>query len=199
VQEFFTSGTFTVPPNITHVMVEMWGGGGGGGSANVDAGSGGAGAYTRDVVSVTSGAVYNVIVGAGGAAGSIANSGYGGNGGDSQFATTFASGGQGGTPCVSLGSSGYCNEYPTSAGGNANPNAMISHPGGSSYGTFGGVPWNPPFAYFLANMSIPTFGVNYAVNTASGLGIGFGGGGARTGPPTYSAIPGLPGYVLLTW
>ena len=31
IQVFTSSGTFTVPTNITRIMVEMWGGGGGGG------------------------------------------------------------------------------------------------------------------------------------------------------------------------
>jgi hypothetical protein len=159
LQEFFKSGTWTAPANITHVMVEMWGGGGGGSGGSCGGCGGGAGAYTRDVVSVTPGTTYSVIVGAGGAVGS--SSANAANGGESQFATTFASGGQGATP------------FSPGAGGAINPNAMISHPGGSGTNGAGiALPWNPPFVYTLGEV------------------IGFGGPGF---------VAGHPGYVLLTW
>ena len=80
-------------------------------------------------------------------------------------------------------------------GGQANPNAMISHPGGVSFGAFGGVPWNPPFAYLLGFTSLPGLINGFTVTAASGQVIGFGGEG---GFPA-SGNPGFPGYVLLTW
>ena len=71
IQEFTSSGTLTVPSGVSHLLVEMWGGGGGGGGSAADApgSGGGAGGYTRAVVSVTPGATYNIVVGAGGAPG----------------------------------------------------------------------------------------------------------------------------------
>jgi hypothetical protein len=53
--------SWTAPPGITQVLVEMWGGGGGGGDHG---GSGGA--YSRSVVLVTPGKTYTIVVGAGG-------------------------------------------------------------------------------------------------------------------------------------
>jgi hypothetical protein len=191
VQEFFTRGTWTAPSNITHVMVEMWGAGGGGSGSGCGGNSGcwgGAGAYTRDVVGVIPGITYNVIVGAGGAAGTTPNA-NGGNGEDSQFTDqgskvlSYASGGRGATPSLN------------GAGGAINPNGMISHPGQSGIGS-GNVPatpWNPPFAYTLTfGVPPPPVGSGTAAlsSAASGEVIGFGslGGGA-----------GSPGYILLTW
>jgi hypothetical protein len=93
IQEFTTSGTFTVPLNVTHILFEAWGagGGGGGGGGDVEAlncnlifdppnppivqcgplqscpagagAAGGSGAYVRSVVAVTPGAIYRVNVG----------------------------------------------------------------------------------------------------------------------------------------
>jgi hypothetical protein len=92
IQEFTSSATFTVQAGVTHLLVETWGGGGGaggiGGSLSYSftcspcnfgtcgvctgtctggfGGGGGSGGYTRAVITVTPGATYNVIVGAGG-------------------------------------------------------------------------------------------------------------------------------------
>jgi hypothetical protein len=86
--------TFTVPTNVSSVIVEAWGGGGGGGAGNSSedtaGGGGGAGGYAKGVVSVTPGAGYAVAVGTDGVAG--------GGGGTSSFGGTLivAIGGQGG-------------------------------------------------------------------------------------------------------
>jgi hypothetical protein len=36
IQEFTSTGTFTVPPDTTHILAEMWGGGGGAQVCNRD-------------------------------------------------------------------------------------------------------------------------------------------------------------------
>jgi hypothetical protein len=55
---------WAVPANVTHVMVEMWGGGAGaGGITN----GGGGGAYSRSVLAVTPNTAYAINVGTGGA------------------------------------------------------------------------------------------------------------------------------------
>lgn len=100
-QTFTTSGTFTVPPGVTTIQVEAWGGGGaGGGTTNAARATGGGGAggtYTlNSSVAVTPGQVITVTVGAGGVGVSNAN---GGAGGTSTFASTIpvtAAGGGGG-------------------------------------------------------------------------------------------------------
>jgi len=189
VKEFLGSGTsvFTVPPNITALMVEMWGAGGAGGRTtycptsgpSAYGGAGGGGAYTRTVFPVTPGEVLAIVVGTGGVSGV--------NGGDAGASAvlrgntivTFAGGGHGGTPdsATSKGTGG--------AAGSADPNAAISHPGYP-----GGYPSAPgyPYAYNLAPISV--FGNNPTV----GIGIGDGGGACDS-----SISYGAPGYVLLTW
>ena len=88
-----SSGTWTAPAGVTQVTVEVWGGGGAGGNATSNpsaAGGGGGGAYSRSVLTVIPGTVYNYHVGAGGS--------NGGNGGDSYFesaGTLMAKGGTG--------------------------------------------------------------------------------------------------------
>ena len=54
--------SWTAPPGITHVIVQMWGAGGGGGSTA----GGGGGAYGQGVIQVTPGTVYTINVGGGG-------------------------------------------------------------------------------------------------------------------------------------
>lgn len=70
VQEFTTSGPFTVPAGVTGLLVEAWGAGGGGGGGqhcgpgcDRGGGGGGAGAYAQTLVSVTPGASLTVTIG----------------------------------------------------------------------------------------------------------------------------------------
>ncbi len=61
---------YIFPCDVTSATVEVWGGGGGGGSAQSSgarAGGGSGGAYTRGIIPITAGTVYNITVGAGGA------------------------------------------------------------------------------------------------------------------------------------
>jgi hypothetical protein len=59
---------WVAPPNVTHVLVEMWGGGGGGGTPYPFCDCpGGGGAYSRSVIAVTPGMAYSIRVGIGGA------------------------------------------------------------------------------------------------------------------------------------
>lgn len=175
VREFLANGSFTVPANVTQLMVEMWGAGGGAvqqgcGFASTF-GGGGSGAYTRDVITVVPLKTYEINVGAGGAVG-------GGNGGDSQIVyqgsdvLTFAGGGQGGSSSAN------------GAGGQADTKAAISHPGyAGSSGTA-----IDPVAYNL----IPS----YAANGEVGLGAPC---GNLVPPPGVLYEAGGPGYVLLWW
>jgi hypothetical protein len=87
-QIFTSSGTFTVPPNVTQVTVQCWGagGGGGGGIATHSAGGGGGGAFSQGAVNTTPGGMLTVTVGTGGAGGTAGGSGA--DGGDSWFQTS---------------------------------------------------------------------------------------------------------------
>jgi hypothetical protein len=180
VKEFFESGIFIAPANITQLMVmDMWGAGGGGGpgadcqtGTESRGGGGGGAAYTRSVIAVIPGATYNIVVGAGGTAG-------GGDGGDSQIKDAgnnvliFAGGGQGGAAGGVVG-----------AGGVADPSASISHPGhdGDGSGSYGG-----PYNSTTEPPDVP------------GFALGSGGyGGCYWGAPG-DTEPGGAGYVQLTW
>lgn len=136
---------FTVPLGVTSVTVEVWGGGGGGGGGNVTTarGGGGGGAYARTPITVTSGSVYNLVVGQGG----IGTSNPGGTGGTSNFylgATVYAQalGGTGGNGTAAgtagVGTSGIGTvRFSGGAGGAGSTNGAGGGGGGS--GGAGGV------------------------------------------------------------
>ena len=85
-QPFLANGTFTVPANVTSVLVEAWGGGGGGNRGN----AGGGGSYACALVAVVSGQSVAVTVGTGGAGSTESPSG---NGGATSFGTFVVAGG----------------------------------------------------------------------------------------------------------
>lgn len=128
VQEFTTSGSFTVPAGITQLLVEMWGGGG----AGLVNDGGGGGAYSRSVIAVTPGVTYRVLVGAGGidAPGQFSEIVDPGS-----FILIFAGG-------------GGASSSPPVLGGVADTRAMINHPGNSGQMSEGG-------AGYLGNSNAP--------------------------------------------
>ncbi len=105
---FPTSSTWTCPPNISVITVELWGGGGGGGgystSCSPSGGAGGRGGYIKQSINVIPGNIYSITIGEGGVAGSNAFCGAigGGNGSATIFGNNLlvAIGGQGGTPAT---------------------------------------------------------------------------------------------------
>lgn len=115
----FTTGTttWTVPPCVTSIKVQVWGAGGGGGGAwahnqndgNYDAcasgGGGGGGGFTTKTYNVTPGDIYTVVVGSGGLGGMDSPS-NGTSGGNSSFSgndfSLLATGGTFGSNAKSL-------------------------------------------------------------------------------------------------
>lgn len=153
------------PDGITHIMVEMWGGGGGGGIIF----GGGGGAYTRGVIAVTPGTLYTVVVGHGGH-GKIPFGDPQEDGGDSSVSL-------GGVKLIYAGG-GHAPDFGEqspneSPGGDIDPSAAMSRPGGRGNPTFGS----------------PAFGTAFCPGPERDQ---TGRGGDLLGA-------GHPGYVLLTW
>ena len=100
VQQFKSSGTFTVPQGVRSVEYLIVGGGGGGGGRNVG-GGGGAGGFRSGIVTLEEGLSYTVTVGGGGSGGGAPFPSPGANGSNSGIHAAhpfgyWASGGGGG-------------------------------------------------------------------------------------------------------
>src|ERR1700677_856620 len=199
-QVFSASGTFTVPANVTRIMVEAWGGGGGGGGAGASnssftggsGGGGGGGGYAKNAMSVTPGNSLAVTVGAagpGGAAGINENSGTAGTaGGASSLGSVTATGGSNGSGGVgsSLGNGDGGNGGNGGSGGSSP--IQISGAGGGNGGTFGG-----------SGGSGGTAGSGGAPGGSGSTGAGGMGGAAANGAPFTgnSGSSGSGGYVIV--
>ncbi|PKP23117.1 MAG: hypothetical protein CVU05_00905 [Bacteroidetes bacterium HGW-Bacteroidetes-21] len=206
VVNYPANGTFTVPAGVSQVMVECWGGGGAGGAggvSNAQGGGGGAGGqYVKSIISVVSGATYNVTVGAGVSTASA-------NGNDSWFlsnTTIIAKGGQGGASYASGAAGGLgsttngIGDVIYSGGNGANGGAGLSGGGGGGAGSTGNG----------GNASGTTAGTGTTVNggnggagntsngAAGGAGNTYGGAG---GGATKSSTPGsgAQGYVRISY
>jgi hypothetical protein len=217
MQEFTTSGTFTVPSGVTLALVRLWGaGGGGGGSATVSAGGagGGGGGYSSALVQVSPGATYGVTIGRGGTAGTngpdlvdSSTGSNGGNGGNSQFLTAplssgfslilvSAGGGMGGggasvfvsDPCPGFSILGLCVNLAQSGAGGQAGLGDTTQPGlPGGFGSISGSIGGAGGGSYLSNL------------------IRNGGVGGNGGAGSFNAVPdvlpqnGQPGYVLIIW
>jgi hypothetical protein len=176
-----TNKTFTVPANVTRIVVEMWGAGGGGGAGNSSGltvgGGGGAGAYAWNVFTNTGTTVYMVTAGSGGAGG-IAGSANGATGPTSSFgALMSATGGAGGVNATTGGTGAG------GAGGTAT-GSLINVQGGSgdNKGDGGGIWRGNPGAL---------------ESGSGGSGPGAGGSGGGPGPPSSPGNAGSFGLVIV--
>jgi hypothetical protein len=184
-----TSGSFTVPPNVFVITVEIWGGGGGGGGASVNnfGSGGGGGGYVRTVMGVTPGQVIPYTIGAPGTAGGVG--GNGGTGGATSFSTfLIANGGIGGSGNSVFGGGG---------GSSGGPNTLLSINGGS--GGPGGLS-GPPGTFYGGqggNAGRGGSGGNSSTTVGnSGIFPGGGGGGGAAG---FGGAGGASGGVLIEW
>jgi len=150
-------------------MVEMWGGGGSGAVGGEDFGGGG-GAYSRSVIAVTPGTIYEIVVGGGGTHSDSSGLTCLGCGKDSSMSVSggqkliFAGGGE-------VGGFNYFPGETFGFGGKIDTSAAISRTGGSGgVGTAGGA-----------------YGTSFCPN------------GPQTGNGGNVLQDGNPGYVLLVW
>lgn len=180
-----------VPPGITSVCIEVWGGGGGGPGVNLvyqHAAGGGGGGYGYGCYSVTPGTTYTVVVGGGGSAPSPPV-GPATNGGTSSFGNLiYATGGSAGagptnsTNCSGAigGSGGTSNgqyKIDGQAGGNSNPCTSFSGNGGNAGN--GGDGGASIYAQGTGNSgNLPGGGGSGSINSSSAT-LRLGGAGAR--------------------
>lgn len=209
---FTSNSTWTVPPGVTTISVEVVGAGGNG-VAN-GRGGGGGGGYASGTFSVTPGTAYTITVGTAGSSIATSVSGLGiqatpgasapfstaatgGAGGVGSGGTINHTGGTGGTGTYTyFGGGGGGAAGPTSNGGNGGntpPWAGIClQPGGAS-GTSGGAPGGAggKGAGFIDGSCIAADPATAGGNYGAG-----GGGGNGNGSP---ATNGANGFVRITW
>lgn len=202
-----TSGTWTVPCDVTSITVEVYGAGGGGGGGgggsnggvfNTEGGGGaGGGGYTTITLDVTPGSTFNYTVGQGGCGGdngSDFNDGDNGNsGGSSTFAGTdgngsnvalTANGGSRGTGGDGQeGGTGDGGSGGSASGGSTNTTGTPGNNGNGGNGGAGGGSAGPNGG----NGGVPN----------SGNGTNYGGGGAGGGDS--DGGNGAPGAILITY
>jgi hypothetical protein len=197
MQLFTSNGTFTVPANITGLLVELIGAGGGGGSGcsgNGDfgyGGGGGGGAYTKTFLSVTAGANYNVKVGAGGTGGYVGDTGYGSNGNNTTITDSngnvlaFANGGSGGNGACgflfALGNGG-------NGGSNTGNSAVFASPGNAG---------QPGYEVTETSTFYPGPGGNGLALVPNGVQYGAGGSGGYNS--SVAGVNGGNGVLLITY
>lgn len=121
-------GTWTVPANVTKILVEVWGAGGGG---NVLAGGGGGG-YIKGHFTVTPGLIVSYDVGIGGTSAVSASAVSGGSSSCSVGAVNISgTGGQGALYLAATNGQGGVGGAWTFTGGFENYMRMEGHPGES--------------------------------------------------------------------
>ena len=167
-KKFETVGTYswTVPPSVTSICVEVWGAGGGGSYDR--GGGGGGGGYSYQCFNVIPGTNYIVTVGAGGGSGT--------NGGTSSLGVLInATGGGGGNS--SSGGSGGIGTYMNGGNGDAIMIGYNSQNGGiggnGGMGGLGGAPSGSGSGYPGGNGQSPGGGGGSGAFWANG------GSGAR--------------------
>ena len=209
IQKFTANGTYTPTSGMKYCVAECIGGGGGGGGAtgtsgqHYSAGGGGSGGYSRALLSAAAiGASKTVTIGAGGSAGDMAGSGFGGSGGTTSLGSLCsANGGTGGRHCSSGTEKGRGGAGASASGAVGDVTAagapggngiwsqaivtMASGPGGSSALGGGGV---AVYADSSAN----------AGNAASNYGSGGSGAGCFNIGTSALGGAGSAGIVIIT-
>lgn len=171
------AGNFTVPSNVTSIVVECVGGGGGG-ALDASTAGGGGGGYSYKRWSVTPGQVIAYSVGAGGARGTGAGNDT--SGGNTTFSTQTA---YGGTKASGGGTGGGHANDDWGINGTAGNRKLASDRWGGGEAAFPG--------------SQAGWSLSGAVNYTDGV---LGGGGATDNDTgSNEASSGGSGCILITW
>jgi hypothetical protein len=192
VQTFTTSANFTVPPGVTQVEVELWGGGSGSFASigSQPSGGGAGGGYARKrITNLSPGQLIGVTVGLGGNGGTTSGTAATGGGTSSFFTYTSATGGSlnpyatlsspgnGATP-GGIGSSGDVN-----IGGSSGQAGILNQGGLGGAAPMGGT---------------QNSGTTGAVGNFPGGGAAGAGTGANSAT-SYNGAAGAPGLVVVRW
>ena len=217
------SFTFTVPPGVTSITVQAWGGGGGGGGNSNNAnggGGGGGGAYSSSTITgLTPGTDYTVNVGK---SGTTTYGSAGGPGGDSWFGaaiTVMAKGGTGGGAATSSsggtagvggasgtgfgitkysggsGGAGRTNGTGTGGGGGSSAGTGANGNNGVAGGTSAGAGGTAPAGGGSGGAGGAANGNGVAGSTPGGAG----GGSGDHDPSGGNGGAGAAGRVTITW
>ena len=192
-QVFSTGGasnpyTYTVPPGVSELNIQIWGGGGAGGNSNggAGAGGGGAGGYLRALVPVGGDASCQVVVGSGGIADSIGA--VLGSGTSSTFTCGVESvQARGGV--VGLASGGGSGNFVAVTSGVIPLGSTLGGSGSAGSNSSGG---DGGGYYYFTN----TDGGAFGGPGGNGTDVGSGGGGG--GPGSQSGGNGASGLVIVT-
>ena len=192
VQTYLTSGNFTVPPGVTQVEVELWGGGSGSYAsvAGIASGGGSGGGYARRrITGLTGGQTISVTVGAGGAAGNTSGA------------------------APSNGSTSSFGSYVSATGGVLNPLASVANPQNGAISSGTGVGGDVNIAGSAGQAGVLNQGgmggaaplggwQNSGTWGLTGVFPGGGASGAGTGAASatpYNGAAGANGQVVIRW
>jgi hypothetical protein len=192
VQSFLTNGTFVVPPGVSQVEVEAWGGGSGSFASvpNSPSGGGSGGGYARKrIVGVVPGQSVAVTVGSGGTAGSVSGTAAG-SGGTSSFGQYVSATG-GSLNYLATAASPQFGATPPGVGINGDIN-LSGSAGQSAALNQGGMGGAPPMG---GSQNSGTTGV---AGTTPGGGAAGAGTGANSATP-YNGASGGGGIVVVRW
>ncbi len=164
---------YVFPCDVTSATVEVWGGGGGGGSAKNNGargGGGSGGAYTRGIIPITAGTVYNITVGAGGGSGADGEASF-----FNSAATIMAIGGIAGQSITTNNTQGTGGVAPGTGNINTGGSPQSYYGGNGGNATSGGSGYSGGGGSSAGNAS----NGNNAVNGTGGGAVASGGAGAN--------------------
>nr|WP_199065137.1 pyocin knob domain-containing protein [Chromobacterium sp. ASV5] len=197
IRQFTSSGTFTVPANVTTIYISGCGGGGGGGASytSTPTGGGGGGGAGQSIIraaySVNPGSLISITVGAAGAGGTPGGA-TGSAGGQTIVGSlvTLAAGTGGNSSIGATGGAPAAIGYPTGTSGSD-----------TAYGGAGGAGASGPFGGGGGGNKQNSSGAANAGITAAGYGAGGGGAGgvAASGGSGAPGGAGSPGLVIIEW